>query len=99
MSRTRVPQATVTRSKDEAIAILRKHQEEINDATNKSAAFGELAKVHSDCSSHDKSGDLGLFARGQMQKPFEDAAFALQVGDISDIVSTESGVHIIMRTA
>lgn len=55
--------------------------------------------MHSDCSSHDKSGDLGMFGRGQMQKPFEDAAFALQVGEISNIVSSDSGVHIIMRTA
>lgn len=92
-------QPTITRSKDEAIAILRKHQAGINDASNKSAMFGELAKVHSDCSSHEKDGDLGMFARGQMQKPFEDAAYALQVGEISDIVSTDSGVHIIMRTA
>jgi len=34
-----------------------------------------------------------------MQKPFEEAAFALQVGEFSDIISTDSGVHIIMRTA
>ncbi|KAI9455735.1 rotamase-domain-containing protein [Boletus coccyginus] len=92
-------ESTITRSKDEAIATLRKHQAEITDAADKSATFGDLAKVHSDCSSHDKSGDLGLFARGQMQKPFEEAAFALQVGEISDIVSTDSGVHLIMRTA
>lgn len=81
------------------MATLRKHQAEIDDAPNKSDKFGELAKVHSDCSSHDKNGDLGLFARGQMQELFQEAAFALKVGEISDIVSTDSGVHIIMRTA
>jgi hypothetical protein len=41
----------------------------------------------------------GTFGRRQMQKPFEDATFALNVGDISDIVDTDSGVHIILRTA
>lgn len=79
--------------------MLRKHQAEINDASNKADKFGELAKVHSDCSSHEKNGDLGMFARGQMQKLFEEAALGLKVGEISDIVSTDSGVHIIMRTA
>ena len=36
--------------------------------------------------------------RGQMQKPFEDATFALQVGEMSPLISTDSGVHIILRT-
>ncbi len=46
-----------------------------------------------------KGGDLGYFARGTMQKPFEEAAFSLKVGELSQIVSSDSGLHIILRTA
>ena len=60
--------------------------------------FCELASKFSDCGSAKNEGDLGKFGRGQMQKPFEDAAFALEVGEMSDIISTDSGVHIIIRT-
>lgn len=59
----------------------------------------ELAEQFSDCSSAKRGGDLGFFTRGAMQKPFEDASFALEVGELSDIVETDSGVHIIKRTA
>ncbi|KAG8064173.1 hypothetical protein GUJ93_ZPchr0004g39912 [Zizania palustris] len=63
------------------------------------ANFADLAARHSDCSSARRGGDLGTFGRKQMQKPFEDATFALRVGEMSDIVDTDSGVHIILRTA
>lgn len=59
--------------------------------------FQEIALEESDCGSHERGGDLGLFGRGQMQKPFEDASFALQVGQISELVDTDSGIHIILR--
>ncbi|KAK4789608.1 hypothetical protein SAY86_016912 [Trapa natans] len=60
--------------------------------------FEDIATRYSDCSSAKRGGDLGPFGRGQMQKPFEETTFALKVGEISDIVDTDSGVHIIMRT-
>lgn len=60
--------------------------------------FAALARVHSDCGSAAKGGDLGPFQRGMMQKPFEDAAFGLKVGELSGVVDTDSGVHIIVRT-
>ena len=72
------------------------YEAEIGGSASK---FGELAQKHSDCSSHAKNGDLGYFGRGQMQRPFEEATYALKVDEISDIISTDSGVHLILRTA
>ncbi|TYG49572.1 hypothetical protein ES288_D10G104800v1 [Gossypium darwinii] len=69
-----------------------------DDIASGNAKFGEVASRHSDCSSAKRGGDLGPFGRGQMQKPFEDATYSLKIGEISDIVDTDSGVHIIMRT-
>ena len=89
----------ITRTKEEAIEILQGYEAEINAAGDSFAdKFAELATRESDCSSHEKGGDLGRFGRGQMQKPFEDAAFALEVGKMSGITSTDSGVHLILRT-
>ncbi|KAG1868287.1 hypothetical protein DFJ58DRAFT_767328 [Suillus subalutaceus] len=89
-------ETNITRTKEEAIDILREYQAQVGNSREK---FEELASIHSDCSSHSQKGNLGPFSKGQMQKPFEDAAFALQVGEFSDIISTDSGVHIILRTA
>ncbi|KAK1261411.1 Peptidyl-prolyl cis-trans isomerase Pin1 [Acorus gramineus] len=68
------------------------------DIVSGRARFDEIASQISDCSSAKRGGDLGSFGRGQMQKPFEEATFALKVGEISDIIDTDSGVHIILRT-
>eukprot|EP01064_Diplonema_japonicum_P038690 TRINITY_DN9445_c0_g1_i1.p2 TRINITY_DN9445_c0_g1~~TRINITY_DN9445_c0_g1_i1.p2 ORF type:complete len:113 (+),score=33.10 TRINITY_DN9445_c0_g1_i1:55-393(+) len=61
--------------------------------------FAGMCQQRSDCGSFSNGGDLGNFTRGQMQKPFEDASFALKVGEISGIVDTDSGLHIIKRIA
>lgn len=84
----------ITRSKEEAIDILRNYESQIKSGA---VTLGDLAMSESDCSSARKKGDLGFFGKGQMQREFEDAAFALKPGEISGIVETASGVHLIER--
>ncbi len=60
--------------------------------------FGKLAKELSiDSGSGKKDGNLGYFTKGMMVKPFEEIAFKLQIGEISEPVKTEFGYHIIKR--
>jgi len=60
-------------------------------------SFPKYASIRSDCSSYKAHGDLGYFGRGMMQGPFEDAAYSLKVGEMSGIVCTDSGYHLIYR--
>lgn len=76
-------------------AAARKEIEAIKNKLEKGEDFVALAKAHSQGPSSTKGGDLGYFSRGQMVAPFEAAAFALKPGEISDIVKTRFGYHII----
>ncbi|KAK4046065.1 peptidyl-prolyl cis-trans isomerase Pin1 [Microbotryomycetes sp. JL201] len=90
--------ANITRSKQEAIEILKGHEQRLQQSGDLQSEFAKLASTESDCSSARSGGDLGWFTRGQMQKPFEEASFATSVGQMSSIVETDSGVHLILRT-
>jgi parvulin-like peptidyl-prolyl isomerase len=72
---------------------------EILEALSSGADFAALARERSlDTGSGQSGGALGWFGRGQMVQPFEEAAFALEVGGISDVVQTDFGYHIILLT-
>lgn len=79
--------------------ILVKTEEEakvvLYDVTTGGKAFGDVAKEKSQCPSGKDGGDLGWFGRGQMIKEFENVAFSLEVGKISQPVKTQFGWHII----
>jgi peptidyl-prolyl cis-trans isomerase C len=80
---------------ESAKAEARKKIGEIQKRLQKGEDFSALAKELSECPSGASGGDLGYFGRGQMVKPFEDAAFALEAGATSDIVETSFGYHLI----
>lgn len=67
----------------------------VKDQLAGGADFAELAKVLSEGPSSTEGGDLGWFSKGQMVPPFEEAAFALQEGEISPVVETNFGFHVI----
>jgi len=86
---------TVTRTKEEARALAQRLGAK---AREPGTDFSKLARDSSDGPSGIEGGALPKFGRQQMVKPFSDAAFALQPGQISDVVETNFGFHIIKRT-
>ncbi len=71
---------------------------EILDKIKNGEKFGKMARQFStDSGSAKRDGSLGYFGRGKMVKEFENAAFALQAGQISEPIKTQYGYHIIKR--
>jgi peptidyl-prolyl cis-trans isomerase C len=72
--------------------------EDVLKKLSEGCTFESLAKDYSKCPSGEEGGDLGTFRKGQMVLAFEEAAFALKVGETSGPVRTQFGYHIIKRT-
>jgi NIMA-interacting peptidyl-prolyl cis-trans isomerase 1 len=95
--RQAVCQATRDEAAQELAGLLELLQQEVSGSPDQQATFEELARTESDCSSAKRGGDLGFFGRKKMQPAFEKAAFGLQVGEMSGLVDTNSGVHVLLR--
>jgi NIMA-interacting peptidyl-prolyl cis-trans isomerase 1 len=94
-SKSKEKPESITRTREEAL----KRAQECLLKVRSGADWNGLVKEYSDePGSDDRHGDLGLFARGQMVKAFSEAAFNLRIGQISEVVETPYGFHIIQRT-
>jgi parvulin-like peptidyl-prolyl isomerase len=79
---------------EEALTSINKVQKKLENGVK----FSELAEEFSDCPSGSRGGDLGCFGQGVMVDEFDRVAFSLKENEISEIVETEFGYHLIQRT-
>jgi peptidyl-prolyl cis-trans isomerase C len=96
--RVRASHILITVNKDDTDAVRAQKRAEakrILGDLKKGADFADEARKYSNCPSKDRGGDLGYFERGSMVPEFETVAFALKVGQLSDVVETKFGYHII----
>jgi len=84
---------TVSRTREEARALAEQLHAQLMDADN----FDALARAHSDDASGRRGGNLGVFTKGVMHKNFEAAVFSSEIGQLSPIVETPFGYHLIER--
>ena len=86
--------STATRTKAEALAGIEGFKKDLDEGGD----FAALAVANSDCPSGRSGGDLGPFGRGQMVPEFEEAAFNMEIGDVSGVIETDFGYHLVTRT-
>ena len=78
------------------VSTIEKTAQEVLDKIRAGAQFGDLAKKYSEDSSASNGGDVGWIGHGQTVKEFEDAAFSMKPGQVSGLIKTDYGIHIIM---
>jgi len=93
-------EANITRTLPESRQIIQAHINYLQSLppAEMQQEFARIASTESDCSSAKKGGDLGWFGKGMMQRTFEEGTYALDVKQLSDVIESDSGVHVILRT-
>lgn len=90
-------QKKITRTKEEAFSIIEEIQKILLESKDKENTFVFISEKESDCNSAKRGGLLKDFSIGDLQESFEKAALNLKKGEVSDIVETDSGLHLIIR--